>query len=410
MGSSEQAPTLGVAELLDRAELALTREFPGPTWVRGEVSGLRRTTRGAAFFRLVDTDSSERSLEVAARGRVMRDVDLVLDRAGVGGLRSGVEVRVSGTVGVSDRSQVVLSLLEIDPIFTLGRLAVDREMVLKRLAADGSLHVNRSRPLPLVPLRVGLVTSRGTAAHADFLDQLRRSGFRFRVLTAHASMQGSRAADEVVAALGRLAKESIDLVAIVRGGGAKLDLRTFDTEEVARAVAALPYPVVCGIGHEVDRTVVDEVAAVSMKTPSAAGEWIVARVADFAARLERARSEIRDRARDGHRRSLTRLSHMAAAVGSARHAVDGQREGLSRLADGVAERARRVVDMRARELVALGETLGAVGVEPTLRRGFALVSRLDGKTVTRAAQLRPGESVRVRFTDGTLDMTVEEET
>src|SRR5690606_4278149 len=110
--------------------------------------------------RLVDPDQNDRSLEVAARGRVMREVELALENAGVGRIRDGVEVRVSGTVGVSPRGTVVLSLLEIDPAFTLGRMAVTREEILRRLAADGTLHLNKALQLPLVPLRVGLVTSR----------------------------------------------------------------------------------------------------------------------------------------------------------------------------------------------------------------------------------------------------------
>jgi exodeoxyribonuclease VII large subunit len=406
--SSEQTPTYGVAELLSRADQALTREFPGPIWVRGEVSGMRRTTRGAVFFRLVDPDSPDSSLEVAVRGRVMREVDMTLERAGVGSLNNGVEVRASGTLGISTRSQFVLSMLEVDPSFTVGRLAVDREEVLRRLVADGSVRANKALPIPLVPLRIGLVTSRGTAAHADFLDQLRASGFRFRVLTAHASMQGERAPEEITSALARLSGERVDAVALVRGGGAKLDLRAFDTEEVARAVARMPVPVVSGIGHEIDRSVADEVSAISVKTPTAAAEWLVSRVADYATRLDRARAEIRDRARDAHRRTATRLGDMAGAIGSARHAVDRQSERLTAVAERIADRARHLLQTRERELESLSETLSAVGIEPTLRRGFTLVSRLDGSPVLRGGDVEKGETLRVRFADVTVRMVVEE--
>lgn len=409
MGSPDLTPTLGVAELLDRAGSALSREFPAIVWVRGEVSGLRRTPRGAVFFRLVDSDATDRSVEVAARGMVMREVDLVLERGGVGSLRNGVEVRISGTVGVSDRSALRVTLHEIDPAFTLGRLALSREEILRRLAADGSLHANRSRPMPLVPLRVGLVTSRGSAAHADFVDQLRRSGFRFRVLTAHASMQGERAPAEIAAALGRLSTRSIDVVVVARGGGAKLDLHAFDAEEVARAVAAMPVPVLAGIGHEIDRSVVDESAAVSVKTPTAAAEWLVTRVGDYATRVERARDAIGDQARRAHERSLTALASLAGGMGAARHAVAGQRDRLDRIAEGIADRARLALEGRSRELQRLDETLTAVGVEPTLRRGFAVVTRPDGSPVTQAVGLHQGDRVSVRFADGAVKMTVEEE-
>ena len=147
--------------------------LPGPVWVRGEVTGFRRTTGGAVFFRLADAEEDDMALDVGGRGRVMLEIDRALEAAGVGSLRAGIEVRVRGTVGVDRRhSRVRLSLLEVDPAFTAGRLAVDRIEVSRRMRADGSIEANRRLEVPLVPQRVGLVTSRGSAAHADFLDQL----------------------------------------------------------------------------------------------------------------------------------------------------------------------------------------------------------------------------------------------
>lgn len=370
---------------------------------------MRRTPRGAVFFELVDPSDSDKSVRVAARGMVMREVDLAFDRAGVGSIRAGIEIRISGTVSVTDRGAVTISLLDVDPAFTLGKLALDREELLRRLAADGSLQANKALSMPLVPLRLGLVTSRGSAAHADFLDQLKRSGFRFRVRTAHASMQGEGAPEEIARAVDRVSSASVDLILLVRGGGAKLDLHAFDTEVVARAVARASVPVVAGIGHEIDQSVVDQVAAVSTKTPTAAAEWVVSRVTGYAATIEKARDFIREQARTAFRDAGSTLGSIAAGVGSARRAVSNETERLDNMADSIRQAAQRGVDFRRRELDSLAETLVAVGVEPTLRRGFGLVSRPDGSAVTRAAQLAAGDRVRVRFADDSVDMRVEEE-
>lgn len=409
MASSDPAPTLGVTELLSRLQTAVLGAFPAPVWVGGEVSGMRRTPRGAVFFDLVDPAESEKSVRVAARGMVMREVDLAFDRAGVGSIRAGIEVRISATVSVSDRGFVTLSLLDVDPAFTLGKLALDREALLRKLAADGTLQANKALPMPLVPLRLGLVTSRGSAAHADFLDQLKRSGYRFRVRTAHASMQGEGAPQEIARAVERAAGAAVDLVVLVRGGGAKLDLHAFDTEAVARAVAKSALPVVAGIGHEIDQSVVDQAAAVTVKTPTAAAEWVIGRVTEYAARTDRARDFIREQARSAYRDAGTTLGSIAAGVGSARRVVANEADRLDTMADGIRETARRGVVTRGKELDALAETLVAVGVEPTLRRGFGLVSRQDGSPVTRASQLAPGDRVRVRFADDSVAMRVEEE-
>jgi exodeoxyribonuclease VII large subunit len=401
--------TLTVGGLLDALDQALSTAVPGPLWVRGEVSGLSRTSRGAVFFRLVDPELPDHAVEVAASGRLMRAVEHALDAAGVGALRSGIEVRVRGTVGLRrSRSLVQLSLLEVDPAFTAGRLALDRDEVLRRLAADGSLAANGALELPLVPLRIGLITSRGSAAHADFLDHLARPGYRFSVRTVQAAMQGEGAVSNVVEGLGRLGREDLDVVVLIRGGGSKLDLATFDAEVVGRAVAAMPVPVITGIGHETDRSVADEAAAVPLKTPTAAAEWIVARVAEFAGKLETARRSIRDEARAARSRAVARLDHSASQLAETRGVLSRHLDRLGYLEKGVVEGSRSGIQRHRDHLVGFTEMFAAIGVEPTLRRGFALVTRRDGSVVRSAGELHPGDRVVVRMADGSVGMVVDE--
>lgn len=399
---------LSVSDLLQLIGGALTRAAPDPVWVRGEVSGFKRTHRGAGFFRLVDTGSSDHVIDVAARGMTMSAIDAALDAAGVGSLRSGIELKMRGQVGLNTKNSTVqLTLLEVDPAFTAGRLAIDRAEVLRRMSADGSLGANKRHPVPLVPLKVGLVTSRGSAGHADFIGQLAASGYRFSVKTAHSSMQGDRAVSGLVSSLARVAQERIDMVVVVRGGGSKLDLAVFDNEEVGRAVSVMPVPVITGIGHETDRCVADEAAAVSVKTPTAAGGWLVDRVGEYDRRIDRARSEIENKARDVLGRSTRELRDVATRVAAMRGAIVRQSELLNMLSTGLVDRSMAGLQREQTRLELMKETLESMGVEPTLRRGFALVTRGDG-TVGRATTLTPGERVTVRFADGTVGMIVEE--
>jgi exodeoxyribonuclease VII large subunit len=401
--------TLTVAQLLDTLGEAVGMAMPGPVWVRGEVSGLQRTNRGAAFFRLVDPERPDNALDVAASGRMMMTVTHALESAGVGALRSGIEVRVRGTVGLrQSRGLIQLSLLEVDPAFTAGRLALSRDEVLRRLDADGTLAANERLEIPLVPLRIGLVTSRGSAAHADFLDQLRRPGYRFSVRTVQAAMQGEAAEDNIVKALERLAAEDLDLVAVVRGGGAKLDLAAFDTERVGRAVGSMPVPVVTGIGHETDRTVADEAAAVALKTPTAAAEWIVSRVADYAGRLDTARRAIREAAQAAWSGAVTRLDHSAVQLAGTRGVLRRQIDQIDVLERGVADGSRSAVQRGRVHLDAMGQMLEAIGVESTLRRGFAILTRPGGRVVRSASELGPGDRLTARLADGSVELVVEE--
>ncbi len=349
------------------------------------------------------------AVEVAARGRVMSEIDQSLGSAGVGTLRSGIEVRLEATVGLRSGSSLVqLTLLRVDPDFIAGRLAIDRDEILRKLKSDGSLVANSQLPMPLVPLRVGLVTSRGSAAHQDFLNSLARPDYRFNVKTVHAEMQGEMSTDRVVTALQRLAREDVDVAVVVRGGGSKLDLAAFDAESVARAVAGMPVPVITGIGHETDRSVTDEVAAIAEKTPTAAAEWLVARVGEFARRVDVARTSIRDLARESIEQTSLRLDRTAAQLAGTRGALRRQTDDLGYIALGVAEQSRNAVKRQDALLESFGELTSSLGLERTLKRGFALMTDEEGKAVRSTRSVAPGDRVAVQLADGKVWARVEE--
>ncbi len=386
---------------------AVASTYPGPVWVHGEISGLRRTSRGAIYFRLVDSDSNRHSLTVGARGRIAMQMDRRLEEASVGRLRDGIQVRISGIVEVDgDRSGIRLSLLDVDPAFTAGRMATDRAEVLRRLSADGTLGRNAGRPIPLVPLRVGLVTSRGSAAHADFCNHLRASNHRFRVTTVHASTQGDHAESTIVAGLALLSTQPVDVIVLTRGGGSKLDLAAFDRERVARAIADAPVPVITGIGHDIDRTVADEAASISVKTPTAAAEWLTAAVGEFSDRVARARTHITDQAHAALDRARQRLDTAASVTGIARGALAGHEQRLSHLQAAIADSARRSIHDQHATLEGISNLLDAIGVDATLQRGFAVVTDEAGRVIRSARVVRGGQTLRVRLADGTFTVEV----
>ncbi|MGA8039917.1 MAG: exodeoxyribonuclease VII large subunit, partial [Acidimicrobiia bacterium] len=223
-----------------------------------------------------------------------------------------------------------------------------------------------------------------------------------------AAMQGETSAEQVARALGRLAEEDLDLIALVRGGGSKLDLAPFDTEVVARAIAGLEVPVITGIGHETDRSIADEAAAVGLKTPTAAAEWIVARVADFAQRIDRAREAIASQAMDAWTRASANLELMGAQVGGSRIVLGRQGDILNGLGADMALSARRALRMRGEELDRLGEMLSAMGIEATLKRGYALVTGEDAGVIRSTTQVGVGDILRLRLAEGSLSVKVEE--
>jgi exodeoxyribonuclease VII large subunit len=445
-------PTFSVTELSDRIGNALRAAFRDEVWVRGEIRDLSRARSGHVYFTLTDPDG-EACLGVMLAASKKGAVNHMLTRAG-GTVRmtDGTDVRIRGRLDwYSPRGQLQLRMTAIDPAYTLGQLELARAELLARLREEGLLDRNARLPIPLAPLRVGLVTSEGSAAEADFLDELRRSGFAFHVLRADARVQGFDAPRSLASAIRMVATHRLDVLAVVRGGGARTDLAAFDDEAVARAVAACPVPVLTGVGHEVDSSVADEVAHTSAKTPTACAQLLVARVAELAGALEAGWLAIADRGVRAvrrhderllaHARHLSRGTRVALDSGEARleaiahrsgraavavldradHRLDahgGRITGAARshlraaevlVAAGerrVAHRAPRAVADADRTLSALEARLRSLDPVRTLARGWSITRGPDGSVVRSPADVAEGDELTTRVAGGELRSTV----
>ncbi len=292
LGDVPEEPTFSVGELTTKVGDALRRAFPEQVWVRGEVQNLKSYPSGHTYFSLVEKGAGTGDKVRARLSCVLfRDDRAAVNRAlrEVPGAELGndVEVRIRGRVGVY-QGQLQLVMSAIDPVFTVGGIAANREKVLRALAADRLLDVNARVPMPMVPVRIGLITSRESVAYHDFVHELETSGFAFVVGVVDVRVQGAAASRRIVWALNELSNLDVDVVVLARGGGSRADLAPFDTEIVARAVAAMRVPVFTGVGHEVDRSVVDEVAHTACKTPTVCAQILVAHVRAFADGLDRA--------------------------------------------------------------------------------------------------------------------------
>ncbi|MEI8238689.1 MAG: exodeoxyribonuclease VII large subunit, partial [Actinomycetota bacterium] len=262
-------PTYSVAELADAINGALERRFAAGVWVRGEIQGW--SERGPhAYFRLVEVadDGSKAVLNVQffANHRARLRSLLLQHRLQ---LAEGLKIRIFGQLDFFGPSgQLGLKMSGIDPRFTLGELALERDEVMRRLAVAGLLGRNRDRPLSPAPLRVGVVTSRDSAAWADFTHEIERSGLSFHLRLIDVRVQGDTAVREISAAVRTLTRHhDLDAIVLIRGGGSRTDLATFDHETIAMSIVQSRLAVFTGLGHEIDRSVADEVAHSALKTP-----------------------------------------------------------------------------------------------------------------------------------------------
>ena len=427
------AGTLTVGELARGVDAALTTWFAGELWVTGEIADLRRSNHGHAYFQLVEREGGSRnlaSIDVALFDSARRYVNSQLKAGGGVRMTDGMQVRIRGRIEFyAPQGRVQLRMSGIDPAYTLALLVSERDRVVARLDADGLLSRNAATTLVQLPLRVGLATSDGSAAMADFVDELRASGFAWQIRLVHVPVQGHGADELIARAIDQLIDEDVDVVVLVRGGGSRLDLSTFDSETLGRAIAASPVPVLTGVGHEIDTSVADVAAHTSYKTPTACAAALVGRVRDGWSRADQLWSAIPPKALASSQRldsDLTRelrsLPRVARArVQAARARIDASSRAagpvaMRRLGDEQALRQRQVhllapsvrrsLERAERRLDVLAASADGADPSRLMRRGWSIMRTSKGTVVRSPRDVTMGDRLTTSMADGAIESDV----
>jgi exodeoxyribonuclease VII large subunit len=431
-------PTYSVGELAEAINDALRRGFSDGVWVRGEITGWSDRGQHAYFTLVDDAETPDRggngrakavvNVQFFANARMRLRPMLQKNRLRLG---DGMKVRVFGYLDYyAPNGRIGLKMTGIDPKYTLGDIAQSRDEVVRRLIADGLLDANKQRPLSAIPLRVGVVTSVGTAAWHDFHDELRRSAFGFALTVIDTRVQGEFAEEMVAAAVVTLSRRSdLDALVVIRGGGARNELAVFDAERIARAIASSPIPVLTGLGHEVDRSVADEVAHTMLKTPTACAGELIARAARYCADTEAAFASIVRESRHALTAATTDLSETAHRIARRTHAaVERADERLGMRVDALARtapaclaradqrlvdaqrhlpiRSVAVLDRAAGRLDVIAARVGALDPAVQLARGWSITRRGDGTIVRSVDDLSIDDTITTALADGTVTSTV----
>jgi exodeoxyribonuclease VII large subunit len=385
---------------LNREVRQLIESGLGLVWVEGEISNLARPSSGHLYFSLKDDKAQVRCAMFRQSNR----------RLGFG-VADGMQVLVRARAGLYEPRgdyQLVVEHME-----EAGQGALRRrfEALKAKLAEEGLFDTARKRALPTIPARIGVITSPTGAALRDVLTSLKRRFPAVDVLIYPTSVQGSQAAAEIVAALERASRRAdCDLLILTRGGGSLEDLWPFNEESVARAVAAVPIPIIVGVGHETDFTIAEFAADLRAPTPSQAAELAVPRQSEWLARLRGIADELelvlRRRLRDDRRR-LDALEHR---LGRAHPGV--MLRSMAQRLDEFEGRLRRGLKLTTTELASrirlVERSLLALSPLATLERGYAIVTRQsDGGLVTRSDAVGRGDGIDVRLAEGGLSATVD---
>jgi exodeoxyribonuclease VII large subunit len=401
--------TYSVTEYLDEVQGVLTRELRG-AWVQGEIADFKPTRSGHTYFSLIEEDDEGRRCVLNVNYWRGKQAQLTpkLTRHGLV-LADGLQVRLRCTPNIYKvRGSFSVSLDDIDPRHSLGELLGKRDALLRKLREEGLFDLNRQLELRRVPMRIALVTSRGTAAHADVMKTFIQSQLGFRIFEYDVRVQGDEAAQMVADAVRTASlRDDIDVVMIVRGGGAKNELATFDDERIAVAIARCAHPVITGIGHEIDLSVADEVAHEHHKTPTFCAVALIRRVEEFLVEVDEAWTRIAREANDSLDLALAELDTTSTSLRSVVLGALGASE--RRMAVNV-NRLKRAGSHRLEQAAALIDTHAArvrlLDPQTMLGRGWSITTDASGRAVRDVAALRAGDVLTTRVATGTVTSTV----
>jgi exodeoxyribonuclease VII large subunit len=427
-GSPDRAlrPRVWAVGALCRAVADALESRFNPVLVAGEITGFSRAASGHCYFSLKDTQGQIRCAMFRRSASLLEFMP-----------RDGERVEVTGRLGIYEQRGDLQLVVESMRRAGQGALFEQFLRLKARLEAEGLFDAGRKRELPLMPRSIGIVTSLGAAALHDVVTCLRRRAAHVRVVLAPAAVQGAQAPGELVQALESLyrlaAAGELDVILLVRGGGAIEDLWAFNDEQLARTLVRSPVPVVSGVGHETDFTIADFVADVRAPTPTAAAELAAQPRETWLAALGMMHDRLQQAALRRLDRASQRLDQAAAHLGrpSARAAQQHLRieRQAQRLRQALATRLRRAQDelavARERLRGGIGERLATASrrcerielrlqlLDPrlVLQRGYALLTdAASGQPITSVRHAHPGQAVRAALADGEVDLRVDSPT
>lgn len=437
MDTKPEQEALSLFELNNLIKNVLNQTFPESWWVSAEMSDVRvNASSGHCYLEFIEKDAISGQLIAKARGAIwaktFRMLKPCFEQETGQRFTSGLKVLVKVTVEFHELYGYSLSVIDIDPAYTLGDLIKRRREIIRQLKEEGVFDLNKELELSETPQRIAVITSPTAAGYEDFMHQLadNQAAYVFYTHLFPAIMQGDRTEESIIAALDRIyaASTNFDAVVIIRGGGASSDLNSFDSYLLAANCAQFPLPVITGIGHERDDTVLDLVAHTRMKTPTAVAEFLIQQMQQAAGELNRLQQQLVNYSTTRLQREAVQIQQFIFRIPSTLNAkIERDRFFLS----DVIQRVPRIIDsdllMHNRQMTEFEMQLPAkitaflnrnetqlmhaeqliriVSPEAVLKRGYT-ITRCNGKIIKKAAELTFGDEITTLFIDGEVQSKI----
>lgn len=406
--------TYTLFDLLEHLRRVIALNYPEALWITAEIAQISRS-RGHLYLDLVQKGAGADS-GIAAQAQAViwqREYQKLRLAQGIAleeVLHDGREVRLLARVDFHERYGLKLLITDVDPAYTFGQIELRRRQTIDTLRALGLLERNRALPLPAVLQRIAVVSSEGAAGFQDFREHLAANAFRYRFQCRlfSSAVQGDNAEPELIAALETIAaqRDRFDCAVILRGGGARTDLAAFDRLNLCKIAATLPLPLFTGIGHDADESVLDMVAHTALKTPTAVADFLIQHNLFFENSLLRIAGQIQETAAYHLKVKNLELHNLeSASRWGARARARAAQQQIEQTASALPDLIRRQLLAAARQLEQAEALCAALHPEAALRRGFSLTLK-DGKVVTAAAEVQPGDMLDTRLREGSVSSVV----
>lgn len=427
-GTSKSPNTITLQEFNNRIKRLLADPSVMNCWVVAETTDVRINQH--CYLQLLEknpkTGATVAKIKAIIWGNQFRFLNARFKQVTGRDIGNDMKIMVCLSVNYSPQYGLTVVINDINPEFTLGDMERQRQEILNRLTQEGIIGQNKTVPVPPVLQRIAIVSAAGAAGYGDFMKQLtdNKYGVCFYPCLFQATMQGVKTVPTVLAALEKVEQNQhlFDCVVIIRGGGGTEELNSFDNYDLARRVATFPLPVIVGIGHERDITVLDYVAGIRVKTPTAAAEHIILQAANALAHIGDLSNQVVSIARDYIARAKEQLSYYAGNLPimaqriidtntlrlqnfiqniplHVQRRIEGENAQLARQKDAIKNAVAQVKMKETMRLEALGDKIELLSPRKVMARGYTLTT-CEGKIMTDAAQLEAGKLVTIHFRDG----------